>query len=133
MIDLESLRAKDLMSAEVATVSPDASVRTAARRMVEAGVHCLVVPAPEGSARAAAIVTSKDVVQLLGEAEESVLDTLLVADVMTRPAITVAAGLAVVDCINFMRMTGVRRVLVMEGERLAGILSYTDVLRAVAR
>ena len=133
MIDFETLRARDLMTRDLATVDAAATVRDAARRMVERGVHCLIVPSAEASGRAPGIVTSKDVVQLLGEAEPAVLDELRVADVMSRPVITAPADLAVVDCINLMRMTGVRRLLLLEGGELAGLLSYTDVLHLVAR
>ena len=52
---------------------------------------------------------------------------LLVEDVMTKPAITVSPELALRDCVQMMRMVGVRRLPVADGRGLVGILSNTDL------
>jgi CBS domain-containing protein len=48
---------------------------------------------------------------------------------MTRPAFCVTAPTSVRDCINLMRMAGVRRVPVVDGTTVIGVLSASDVFR----
>ncbi|MBM3973306.1 MAG: CBS domain-containing protein [Planctomycetes bacterium] len=75
------------------------------------------------------IVTSKDIVNLLGTHDAALLDELRVGDVMTRPAICVPAQTNLRDCINLMRMSRVRRLPVLDGAEVIGVLSSTDAFR----
>jgi len=111
-------------------VEPDATLRTAARRMSEHGIHCLLVPGPAGSLPG--VVTSKDIVLVLCDSEPELLDQLLVADAMTTPAICVQHDYSIADCIRLMRMSGVRSVPVLKDLVAIGVLSFTDVLKAAA-
>ncbi len=52
-----------------------------------------------------------------------------VRDWMTRDPVTVTAGVAIEHAIRLMRSLGIRHLLVMDGERLAGIVSNRDVCR----
>jgi CBS domain-containing protein len=123
--------AAELMTANALVVEPSATLRTAARLMLERGIHCLLVPAKAG--HSIGIITSKDIVLILCDAEPELLDQLSVADAMTTPAISVQHNFLIGDCIRLMRMSGVRSVPVLNGLTPVGILSYTDVLRAAAK
>jgi CBS domain-containing protein len=46
---------------------------------------------------------------------------------MTKPAITVNLGMSIYNCQLLMRMVGVRRLPVIDGNQLVGILSNTDI------
>lgn len=48
---------------------------------------------------------------------------------MSREPVTVAPEFSVVDVMGLMRARGIRHVLVIDGERLAGIVSNRDVRR----
>ena len=80
------------------------------------------------------IITVKDIIGVLeGEdTDAEVLDDLTVSDVMTRPSICTQKGLGIHDCVNLMRMTGVRRLAVLDGEEIVGVLSYTDIFNFIA-
>jgi CBS domain-containing protein len=131
MSELKQLQAKDLMTPHVHEVCTTATLREAAQLMTDHGVHCLMVRLAEAN-RGLGIITSKDVVQLVGEACTDALDELTVGEVMTMPAVCVPRELCLLDCINLMRMVGVRRVFVVEGLEPVGLLSFTDVLQFVA-
>ena len=47
----------------------------------------------------------------------------------TRPAICVPETTNLLDCINLMRHAGVRRVPVLRGSEVVGVLSFSDVFR----
>src|ERR687894_386590 len=57
----------------------------------------------------------------------------VVRDHMSRDLLTVDSGLTLAEVAERMVEREVGAVLVLEGERLAGILTERDVLRAVAR
>jgi len=131
-MNIEQLTAAELMTPDVLTIDASEPVRAAAHLMSEKHVHCLIVPAARPGA-CVGIVTVKDVVQILCDGESGVLDQLLVADVMSTPAVSVQQAFSIADCLRLMRMAGVRSVPVLDGVRLVGLLSFTDVLRAAGR
>ena len=55
-----------------------------------------------------------------------------VADRMTRDLLTIEPGAALTDAVRSMASRGVGAVVVLEGDRLAGIFTERDVLKAVA-
>ncbi|MBL8728381.1 MAG: CBS domain-containing protein [Planctomycetes bacterium] len=127
-IDLHRLRAKDVMNTGVQWSTATENLRAAGRRMAQHGIRALLVAGAEPS-DLPGILTSKDIVNLLGSHDPAVLDELHVADVMTRPAICVPAQTNLVDCINLMRMSGVRRMPVLDGTRVIGLLSTSDIFQ----
>jgi CBS domain-containing protein len=130
-MSIKLLRAAQLMTTDQVTIAANETLRTAAVIMNQRHVHCLLVPADEPG-RCVGVITAKDIVQILCEGEAPLLDQLRVADAMTTPAVSVQQDFLIGDCIRLMRMSGVRSVPVLDGMRTVGILSFTDVLRAVA-
>jgi CBS domain-containing protein len=122
--------AAELMTPSPVSIDRRDTLRTAARLMSQKHLHCLLVPSEPGYA--VGVITSKDIVQVLCEGEPELLDSLCVGDAMTAPALTVPEELLIADCLRLMRMSGVRSVPVVRGLEPVGILSFTDVLRAVA-
>jgi len=129
-MSLNELTAAQIMTADPIMVDPGQTLRSAARLMTEKHLHCLLVPSEPG--RAVGVITSKDIIKVLCEGEPDLLDQLRVSDVMTAPALCVQADQLIKDCLRLMRMGGVRSAPVVRGLTPVGILSFTDVLRAVA-
>lgn len=120
--------AADVMSSPVSTVRGDATVAEAMARMRAEGLTSLLVEArgdddPPGFLSQTDLVTK--VVALGVDPGER-----LVRDVMSRPVITVPTDTSVQDCALLMRNAQIRRVLVDDGERIVGIVSASDILRA---
>ncbi len=131
-MNIKALKAAQLMTTELATIDGTATLREAAALMTKRHVHCLLVP-PSDPERCVGVVTIKDIVQVLCEGESVLLDQLRVSDAVTSPALSVQKDFLIGDCIRVMRMSGVRSVPVLDGVRPVGILSFTDVVRAVAQ
>jgi len=124
-MDVNRIRVKDLMKADAKTVHKDVTLLTAIKMMRDFGVSSLIIE-PESDGDAFGIITRKDVVEAI------VMDpaggtSLLVNDVMTKPAITVNSGLSISNCHQMMRMVGVRRLPVVDGSKLIGILSNANI------
>jgi predicted transcriptional regulator len=124
-MDFNIIRVKDLMQTDVKTVRKDVKLLEATKMMRDFNVSSLVVE-PENDGDAFGVITRKDIV------EEMVMDpsgmiSLEVDDVMTKPAFTVSMGLSISNCHRMMRMVGVRRLPVVDGTKLVGILSNADI------
>jgi len=124
--DLCQTRARQVMNPDVQWAEATENLRCAGERMARFGIRALLVAGSEAS-DLPGILTSKDIVNLLGAQSPAVLDQLQVGDVMTRPAICVPAESNVRDCINLMRMSGIRRMPVLDGTEVVGVLSTSDV------
>jgi len=107
-----------------------ATLRTAVGRMNENGIHGLLI-APDTPHRGYSILTAKDCIQVLSDSGEEALEELCVEDAMTQPAVTIPVDLCIADCIRLMQLAGVRTVPVLDDRELVGILSFTDILKAI--
>lgn len=65
--------------------------------------------------------------------EWSALDECTVSDAMTRHGLALAPDTPIDEAARFLQRHGVHRALVMEGGALRGLLSSSDLVRAVAR
>lgn len=130
-VDLHSIRARDAMRTEIHWTSPDEPLIKAARRMQKAGIRALLVRKSEDDEALPGIVTSKDIVNLLSSQDVAVLDHVLVADVATSPAVCVPSHANLAECITLMRMVGVRRMPVLEGREIIGVLSTSDIFERI--
>jgi len=150
---MAELTARDIMTADPITASPDMGVTEAARLMVDKGIGAL--PVVEGD-QLVGLVTEGDLImqdvkleyptyiQLLDgfimyppstthfehELKKAVAATL--RDVMTPDPITVQADISVEDLATLLVDRDVSRVPVLDGEDLVGIVTKSDVLRSIA-
>lgn len=130
--DLHRVQAGEVMQREVHWTSETETLRAAGERMRAHHIRALLV-AGARPADLPGIVTSKDIVNVLATQDSSALDELRVADVMARPAICIPMQANLVDCICLMRHCGVRRLPVLDGTRVVGLLSSSDVFERVLR
>jgi CBS domain-containing protein len=129
-MDVNIIRAKDLMQTIVKTVRKDVKLLEATKIMKDFNVSSLVVE-PENDGDTFGIITRKDIVETI------VMDptggiSFTVDDVMTKPALTVSSKLSISNCHQMMRMVGIRRMPVVDGTELVGILSNTDIFTKLA-
>jgi two-component system, NtrC family, sensor kinase len=127
MVGSQTLQeAREVMSKDVTTVSADATVAEAATVMSGRHISCVVVM--EGG-QPKGILTERDVIRKVTALE---LDpgTVPVIRVMTADLISVAPDTSIFCVGRMMDQMRIHRLLVMDGGRLAGILTQTDIFRA---
>lgn len=117
------LRARDIMSAPVRGIAPDAPMREAAELMSRWGHGGL--PVLEGE-RLVGLVTRKDV----DKAARHGLDHAPVKGFMGRDIITIRPDADLGELERLLATRGIGRVPVMEAGGLIGIVTRKDVLRA---
>jgi CBS domain-containing protein len=123
-------RVRDVMSAPIRNIAPDASLQEALTAMVAARISSLFVASSKAPpSDSAGIVTERDMMRALAADGPGALQRP-VSSVMSRPVSTVAADDFVYRAIGRMSRLNVRHLGVTdEGGRLIGALTSRDLLK----
>lgn len=111
---------------DVTTVTPDASIADAIALLNEHNVGALVVSAGDGAVDG--ILSERDIVRALGDAPD-VLERR-VSDLMVRDVATCTGRANTVDLMNTMTQGRFRHIPIVDDDRLCGIVSIGDVVKA---
>lgn len=135
------LKVKDLMTREVLTLAPNTSVREAAELL--ATEHVSGAPVVR-LGKLVGMVSAADLLEFIsslpadpeavsGGMEHGILDDHTVEEAMTRGPLTTIDPEAPANRVaEVLQESGIHRLPVVEGEKLVGIISTTDVVKAVA-
>jgi len=110
---------------EVATANRQASVQELAEQMRHEGLGALVVV--DGERRPLGIVTDRDLTLRVVAGGRRAKETLA-ETVMSQPLVTVAPTDSIEAVVDRMRSNGIRRVPVVEEQRVVGLVSLDDLL-----
>jgi len=127
------MRAADIMEKGVVTVSPELPLRDFEELL--SGEEISGAPVTDGDGRILGIASKTDIIEALTERACDALELgprLCVADLMTEGAVSVPPDATLAEIARTMVDGRLHRVLVSDGQRLLGIVSAFDVLRAVA-
>lgn len=144
------MRARQVMTKKVQTVTPDTSVRRIAQLMAKARISA--VPVVDAKKRVLGIVSEGDLLRrretgtarryswwldLLSDPRARAADYakshgLTARDVMTRTVVSVAPDTDVADIADVLEKWDIKRVPVLAGGKLAGIVSRGDLVQALA-
>jgi PAS domain S-box-containing protein len=121
------LSVADVMSKEVATISSEEIVMSAAKIMSDKKISCLVIM---DSGNVAGIVTETDVLRKVGDKSENLYQTKL-GQIMSSPVESTTCDVSVLKASKIMSQKRIKRLPVMEAGRLVGIITQTDLVRAL--
>jgi len=113
--------------ADVVTVAASATVQEIASTLTSRRIGAAVVLAEAG--RLSGIVSERDVVKALATQGEAAL-RLTAADIMTRDVITATPRTTVDQAMELMDTGYFRHLPVVEDDRMVGIISIRDAVRA---
>lgn len=143
------MKAKDVMTSAVVTIPPDATLREAIERMVSCRISGM--PVVGGDGKLVGMLTEGDLVRrtemgteaprrrwlelLLGPAsgadEYSRTHGLRVQDVMSPHVVTVGPGASLPQVVRLMEEHDIKRVPVVENDKVVGIVSRADLVTAL--
>ncbi len=114
----------EVMNREVKTVEVGTSVREAAEIMNENRIGSLIVV--ENGA-VAGIVTERDILtKVVAEGKDP--SRVKVEEIMTRDFVSIGPGESVEDAADTMTRYGIKKLPVIEGNRLVGIITASDIV-----
>ena len=144
------MRAHQIMTRSVISITPNATILEAANTMLR--YHVSGLPVVDAAGKLVGIVSEGDFIRrseigtqrkrgrwlkfLLG-AGAAATDYVhehgrKVSEVMTSDPITLTEGATLEEVVNAMETNGVKRLPVMKGDKLVGIVSRANLLQAVA-
>ncbi len=121
---LKDVTVSDIMAVSVRTVPPDLPVREVIDLMY-ATKH-LGFPVEE-KGHVTGMVTLADVHKIPALDR----DAMQVRDIMTRGVITLPPNAPVTDALRIMSVNNIGRIPVMDGDRLLGIVTRTDIMKVI--
>ena len=142
------MRAHQIMTRSVVTVTPDSTILEAADIMLKH--HVSGLPVVDAAGKLVGIVSEGDFIRrseigtqrkrsrwlkfLMGtDATQYVREHgRKVSEVMTRDPLTIAEEATLEEIVNPMEANGIKRMPVMRGDKLVGIVSRANLLHAVA-
>jgi len=122
------LNVGEVMSPDVATIFSDETVVSAARMMSEKNISCIVVLDDEGEM--AGIVTETDFLERIVGRDRD-LDRRRVREIMSSPVTSGSASLSVLEAADIMEERHIKRLPIVDGGRLIGLATQTDLVRAL--
>lgn len=152
---MRNLRVRDVMTAPAVTAEPSATLEDVARQMLAERIGCVVIVAPGEPGRPVGIVTETDFdvaddpipftffrwPKLLGSSvwSESSLEDVYerargrpAESIMTAPVTTIEAEAPLFQAVELMLGREVKRLPVVSGDRLVGIVTRHDLLKCLA-
>ena len=129
------MRVRELMQTEVKTIELDASVNEAVATLTEC--HISALPVVDRIGRMVGVISSTDI--LVSEVEardaqsrETLFEGTTVRDIMTPRPLTVSPDAKVKEAAQQMLYADIHRLFVTERDRVVGVISTTDIARALA-
>ena len=115
------MKVKEIMTADVISVPEDSTIEDAARQLARYRISGLPVLNHDG--KLVGLVTEYDLISKQGHA---------VADIMSRGVISVTEDTDVEEVSHLLANRRIRRVPVVRGDQLVGIVSRSDLVKQIA-
>jgi len=119
------LRVGDVMVKEVITIDENMTVKEAADVMNKFEIGCLIAV---GKGKASGILTERDMLKrVVAEGREAT--KIKVKEVMTAPLVVAEPKMDLAEAVKLMFQMKIKKLPVVEGTRLIGLVSLTDIAR----
>ena len=129
------MRVADLMQRDVKTVPEDATIAEAVTALADA--HVSGLPVVNGAGKMVGVISTTDILEAEAEtadpgARERLFEETEVSEIMTRQPRGIGPAAEMRAAAQQMLRQDVHRLFVEDHGRLVGVLSQTDIVRAVA-
>jgi CBS domain-containing protein len=119
------VKVEDVMSSPVITVKETDTVLAAAKLMKKHAIGCVVVV--DKTEKPKGLITERDIVRRVS-ALDLVPSKVQVSKSMTKPPTTIEAAANVTDAAKKMHEMKIRRLIVLQGSKLTGIITSNDIV-----
>jgi CBS domain-containing protein len=116
---------KDVMTRNVVAVKRDTSLREAAEMMVDNHIGCLVVMS---GGKVTGIITDRDMLVFIADEHHRNLGSYRVKDAIKDYVVTIRSTSPIEKAVKLMTENRIKKVPVVDDERLAGIITMSDII-----
>ncbi len=113
---------KEIMQKKLVTIAPDSTIREAARKMKSKGVGSVLIV---NGMKLKGFLTDRDIACWLAEGKDP--DKQKVKDIMRTKIVTAKPNTDLHDASKLMGKKNVRRLPIIEGKSLVGIVTTSDI------
>lgn len=129
MAKLDTVRVREYMSSNLITFRPDMDVMAAVNTLVKK--HITAAPVVDDSGKLIGILSERDAIAIVGMASEDGAPAGPVSQFMNPKVATVEPDTSLMHLLNLFESKTCRRYPVLASGQLIGMISRSDVLRAI--
>lgn len=130
-MSLEVVTVSSIMTRNVKTAKETQTVSAAAKLMSEMDIGSVIIVKSSNAEVPVGIVTERDIIRLLAKRGGAMGLTL--REAMSKPLITIGPESSMQDAIQTMHAKNIRRLPVVKGEKMVGIITNKDIFRAIMK
>jgi len=121
------MKVSDVMTKDLVRVEPGTNISWVISKMKHFKIRSLIVERDKEGLYG--MITVRDIVyKVIAKGLDP--ETVEVKNIMSKPAVSVPSDMDIKELAQLMAEKGLSRVLVFEGEKLVGIASLLDILKA---
>jgi CIC family chloride channel protein len=129
------MKVRELMQTNLKTINYEDGVNDAVVALTDS--HVSGLPVINGAGHMVGVISSTDILTTEAEARDAVerealFEQMLVRDIMTPRPLTISPDAEVREAAQQMLYADIHRLFVTRGDHLIGVISTTDIVRAVA-
>jgi CBS domain-containing protein len=125
---LESIGISEIINKDVKVIDQEQNIFDTSKVMIDNNIGSVVVIDNNDSKNPVGIITERDIVRIVSTFSLSDLQ-VPIRKLMSYPLITLSQNASVLDALKLMYEKNIRRVIILEGNTLIGIVTENDVFK----
>ena len=125
---LESIGISKIVNKDVKVIDQEQNIFDTSKVMIDNNVGSVVIIGNNDSKNPVGIITERDIVRIVSTFSLSDLQ-VPIRKLMSYPLITLSQNASVLDAMKLMYERQIRRVIVLEGNTLIGIVTEHDIFK----
>jgi CBS domain-containing protein len=125
---LESVGISEIVNKDVKVIDQEQNIFDTSKVMIDNNVGSVVIIDNNDSKNPVGIITERDIVRIVSTFSLSDLQ-VPIRKLMSYPLITLSQNVSVLDAMKLMYERQIRRVIVLEGNTLIGIVTEHDIFK----
>ncbi len=129
-MSLDSIGITNLMNKNIIVAEQNMNLIGVSRIMSNNNIGCVVIVDNLETRKPLGIITERDIIRTIGMLQPHQM-VVPVREHMSHPLITLSSNATASDAMKLMYERKIRRVIILEKDKLAGILTDKDIFRAL--
>jgi len=125
---LESISVSEIINKDVKVIDQEQNIFDSSKVMIDNNIGSVVIIDNNESKNPVGIITERDVVRVVSTFSLSDLE-VPIRKLMSYPLITLSQNASVLDAMKLMYERKIRRVIILEGTALVGIVTEHDMFK----